>query len=260
MFDALSPLGEAVASAADWPTAEELTQLAAKESARRGVWMPTFVEQLSQRQLRAKERGPRQRSSLYDARIIEAGEVPTRPRHWHDVMNALAWMAFPLTKRAIHRRQYELLCAAVGPSFEALPSARTKEHDAVAMLDEGGALVLCPDESRASVELSVRTTDRSTLENHCREGRALLFVLGHGILESVVLAGAFPPVHALTVVISSPSLPRSLAASRAVLDESLAEALDSRALPASHFERPNEPPPRGLLLDEALFACVQAKA
>src|SRR4051812_8185923 len=41
-----------------------------------------------QRPVARRRRGPRDPSSMYDARI-KAGCVPTRPGSWHDLMNAL---------------------------------------------------------------------------------------------------------------------------------------------------------------------------
>lgn len=70
---------------------------------------------------------------LYDARIVNDGEVPTRDGSWHDLLNALVWAAFPLAKSALHHRQHALV----------VPGApnRSPEGDAVAMIDEGGVFL-----------------------------------------------------------------------------------------------------------------------
>lgn len=72
--------------------------------------------------------------ALYDARIVNDRVVPTRAGSWHDLLNALVWSSFPRAKAALHARQHELV----------VPGAprRTREGDALAMLDEGGALRL----------------------------------------------------------------------------------------------------------------------
>lgn len=254
MFAAYAPLAEALSRRDDWPTVEALSQLAADEATRRGVWAPRFVSQPP------KKRGVRDRGSLYDVRIVEHGEVPTRDRHWHDVMNALAWMAFPRCKRALHERQHALVCAGVGASFEALPGARSKEHDAIAMLDEGGVLILCAESARDDIDDALKVSDRSRLEAHMRAGRAWLFVLGHGILESSVLAGALAPVHAFAEVFSTPNAPRELASARELVDELAADALAQRRVPKLREKSATDPPPRGLLLDEELFVCLPAKS
>ena len=94
---------------------------------------------------------------LYDTRIVSEGVVPTRVGSWHDFLNALVWATFPRAKAALHRRQFELV----------VPHAprRTKEQDALAMLDEGGVFCLRPD---AEV------------------------VFGHAIYESIVMSWRTP--------------------------------------------------------------------
>jgi hypothetical protein len=169
-------------------------------------------------------------------------------------------MAFPRCKRALHERQHALVCAGVGESFEALPGARSKEHDAIAMLDEGGVLILCAEGAREDIDDSLKVSDRSRLEAHLRAGRAWLFVLGHGILESSVLAGSLAPVHAFAEVFSTPNVPRELGAAREMVDERAAEALAARRVPKLREKNAAEPPPRGLLLDEELFVCLPAKS
>src|SRR5262249_26039402 len=39
----------------------------------------------------------------YEIRVFETGEVQTRPDNWHDLFNALVWIAFPRTKAALNR-------------------------------------------------------------------------------------------------------------------------------------------------------------
>ncbi|HXN32319.1 MAG TPA: DUF3025 domain-containing protein [Polyangiaceae bacterium] len=116
--------------------------------------------------------------ALYDARIALDGEVPTRVRCWHDLMNALVWGTFPRAKRALHARQHRGITEQLTPGARKLPPARTPELDALALLDEGGvvALSLDPRGARAS-------------------GASDTIVFGHAIYESLVL-GVAPAVVA----------------------------------------------------------------
>jgi hypothetical protein len=78
-------------------------------------------------------------ASLYEVRIVECGEVPTRPNNLHDLLNAVVWAAFPRSKLALTRRLAEIQRArAIGRAT--LPSARSREHDRLAMIDEGAVL------------------------------------------------------------------------------------------------------------------------
>ncbi len=79
--------------------------------------------------------------AIYELRLAETGEISTRPGNLHDVCNALSWAAFPRAKWALTRRIAELQRAQVAATG-ALPSARTREHDRLALLDEGGLIRL----------------------------------------------------------------------------------------------------------------------
>ena len=92
-----------------------------------------------------RQRGPIVLDDLYDAHIVR-GQVPTREHNWHDFLNALVWATFPRAKAALHARQHRAICAWAGPEpvVRHLPNARTRELDALALVDEGGVL-LCSD-------------------------------------------------------------------------------------------------------------------
>lgn len=82
------------------------------------------------------------RSELYDAMIVRRRIVPTRPRMWHDYLNALVWATFPRAKLALHTRQHHAIERWLPEGATQLPNARTREMDALALVDEGGVLVL----------------------------------------------------------------------------------------------------------------------
>lgn len=128
------------AGASDWPAVSAYAALGAE--VRAGV---RFVEQKPPK----APKPVRRVEDLYDACIVR-GEVPTRERSWHDYLNALVWVAFPSTKRALHARQHAVVSRWLvdhGAIDDAgvvakLPNARTREHDALALLDEGGVAIV----------------------------------------------------------------------------------------------------------------------
>jgi len=75
--------------------------------------------------------------SLYEVRIVDRGEIATRPNNVHDLMNALIWAAFPHAKRALTMAVATIQRARARGQTK-LPSARSREHDRLAMIDEGG--------------------------------------------------------------------------------------------------------------------------
>jgi hypothetical protein len=114
----------------------------------------------------------------YEIRLFDSGCVQTRPDNRHDLFNALAWLAFPLTKARINT-----LHAAHIP-HEA--GQRGRFRDLLTIFDEGGALV--------------STSDCAVIENVRRfrwkelfwDERARLLdttrfiVLGHAVLEQAL--------------------------------------------------------------------------
>jgi hypothetical protein len=138
---------------------------------------------------RPRRRGPRREAidptALYDARITLERVVPSRPGSWHDFMNALVWGTFPRAKRALHARQHRAIAARIAPGARTLPPTRTRELDALALLDEGG--VLLPRGAR---------NDRSGADDAAGGANggprdAAPIVFGHAIYES--LAFGIPP-------------------------------------------------------------------
>lgn len=70
----------------------------------------------------------------YECRISEQGAVETRPNNWHDFFNALIWLSFPRSKRAITARHV----AAMTP----VGVARGQVRDALTHFDECGLVAL----------------------------------------------------------------------------------------------------------------------
>jgi hypothetical protein len=134
-FGPIVPVAKIFADYTDWPTPAVLDR---ELAARAGV---RFVP--AKRRPR-RQRGPVDLNDHYDAHIAR-GEVPTRERNWHDYLNALVWATFPRAKSALHARQHRAIRAWAGADVvRQLPNARTRELDALALIDEGGVIV-CDD-------------------------------------------------------------------------------------------------------------------
>lgn len=124
-----APIAPAIArlDPARWPTHEELTALAEGIVTSRGITI-RFVAPRAQRD----EGRP-----YYERHIAESGEVETRPENWHDLFNALAWVAFPKAKAVINAQHAAML--AEGGEEEA--RHRSSARDALTLFDEGGVVV-----------------------------------------------------------------------------------------------------------------------
>ena len=183
-FWPIAPAAARFAAHPHFPTPDELTAPGVR-----------FVASPKPRRTRRRtaSRGPG-----YDARIV-AGEVPTRPACWHDFLNALVWATFPNAKRALHHRQAAALHASIPQGSPTLPNARTRELDALALLDEGGVIVL----------------QRSATEY-------VEMAFGHALYENLVVGG--PRITASALVFTVGELPGRVGAA-AVADRLVAERL-----------------------------------
>jgi hypothetical protein len=160
----------------------------------------------------------RQVTPGYDARICDEGVVPTRRRSWHDLFNALVWATFPRTKAALHRRQLRAQRSA-GDAHR-----RTREQDALALLDEGGVAMLCEAPAHGAFRAALDVRDLAAVADLVATGRAVGVVYGHAVLEHLALDG--PPVRALVHPIATASLPATATACVALADTGLAAALE----------------------------------
>jgi hypothetical protein len=175
LFWPIAGAAAAFAAFAGWPPIAEYGRAVAHRAS------VTFREQPKKRRGRRTEAiGPR---DLYDGRIIEEGWVPTRPESWHDFLNMLVWASFPEAKWQLHLRQHRAHAARLGGPVMALPNARTREQDALALMDEGGVVVLC----RKGVEDDVR---RALAERRAAplfaSGAARGVIFGHAVYEELV--------------------------------------------------------------------------
>jgi Protein of unknown function (DUF3025) len=185
---------------------------------------PVRFEQAAPRpRRRGRRKEPIDPRALYDARITLDRVVPSRAGSWHDLMNALVWGTFPRAKAALHARQHRAISARIPPGARMLPPSRTRELDALALLDEGG-VILAAGPSGAP---------------------ALPVVFGHAIYES--LAIGIPPAVAAAIEVSARpgdaatdrdghDADGRVAARLAALDAALADVIDD----ASRLRSPEE--------------------
>lgn len=79
---------------------------------------------------------PRTISAIdYERRVVEHNELIVRADNLHDVMNALVWLTFPRTKRAVSVAHVALGVTADGKT-------RPRRRDVLTLFDEAGAIIL----------------------------------------------------------------------------------------------------------------------
>lgn len=151
---------------ADWPATERLNRLADAREVANARGLP--IRFVPQRQ-RCGQRD-------YEAGILATGEVPTREANWHDLLNALSWLAFPATKAALNALQ----CESLSPS-----SARGPESDAATLFDESG-LVIAGPEGYLARSIANKSWREAFVERRDEWRRCGVFVVGHAVLEKLL--------------------------------------------------------------------------
>ncbi len=215
----LWPLARAaseLAPCSDWPTLEQLDALHAAIAARRSGEPLRFAPDVRTRRRAADVPA----SERYDGRIALRGEVPTRPRHWHDLLNALCFATWPRSKRALHARQF----AAHGRREPGLRvGVRTAEQDALTLFDEGGVVIAVQASAAAELRAALVRADDAAVAAFERAGQARITPFGHALFEHMVEELPCPGATARTIVLDV--LPRDPELLLDSLDAELAREL-----------------------------------
>ncbi len=114
----------------------------------------------------------------YETRIATHGEIATRD-NWHDLLNAVQWLAFPRSKAAISEQHAQSLAAG----GEAEARARSVERDVLTLFDENGLIVVSTRPDLLELVRAFRWrelfVDRRKEVQRCMRW----FLAGHGVLE-----------------------------------------------------------------------------
>lgn len=118
----------------------------------------------------------------YEQRVYQSGEIATRANNAHDVYNALAWLCYPSSKIALNAAHVSIAT----PTVAAQSSERGRRRDALTLLDESGAVVIC-DDPRLLTLLS-QFAWKTLFWEYRAAVRKHLFcsLIGHGALQKAV--------------------------------------------------------------------------
>ena len=171
----------------------------------------------------------------FERRVVEQNELIVRPNSLHDLTNALVWLTFPKTKRAISEAHVALGVNADGKT-------RPRRRDVLTLFDELGIIIL--SENDALRTMNQQHQWRELFVTHradfVHQTRAILF--GHGAMEQ--LGNQLPQVHrGLTV--KALWLPLPVTSTLAQLDEYLCQRIVGNESLGEH-ERSTPMPVLGL--------------
>ena len=122
----------------------------------------------------------------YEPRCYLKGEVQTRQNNWHDLFNALVWLAFPRAKAAINARHYRALIDAAKGANGAHRSQRGAIRDTNTLLDESGVIIAYADPELAGL---LRDFQWKALFWERREQVVCgmkFYLFGHGLYEKAL--------------------------------------------------------------------------
>ena len=152
-----------------WPTHDDLNALGAGIVSARGKSI-RFVDPRAESDAEAR---------YYERRIAETGEVPTRERNWHDLFNALAWIAYPQAKARINAQHAAIL--EEGGEEEA--RHRSPERDALTLFDEGGVAVASNAPELLGLVTEFRWKELFWTRRAEAQARMVFLAFGHGCFE-----------------------------------------------------------------------------
>ena len=211
IYDPVRPALERLAADPGWPDVRRLNLLAQELGA----------EPRTSGGLAVRFAAPRPDRSNYELRVHASGEVATRPANWHDLFNALAWIAFPRTKAALNARH--------AGAIPGEGSRRGPLRDLLTIFDEGGAIVAYSD--RSLVELIRKFRWRELFwDNRAEVLSALrIMVVGHAVMEQALQAWPGITCKVLFMAVTRHQLALPPARLRAQLDERTAAWFEAAA-------------------------------
>lgn len=131
--------------------------------------------------------------AAYESHIAQHGQVPTRD-NLHDGFNALCWIRFPRTKRALNRLQAQAIEASGG-----IQATRGPLRDAITLLDENALLLQAPEALWKA--LMARDWQRLFLTLRPLWADARVVTLGHALTEKLVTPYKSITAHVLCLPI-----------------------------------------------------------
>ncbi len=156
-----------------WPTLEALDALSASAGIRNARGQPIRFVPLQ---------GGLTSAMHYETQIADAGRVPTRD-NWHDLFNALQWLAFPAMKATISRRHAEWLNARGAAEAK----SRSVQRDVLTMVDESGILVASGDDSLLELIRQFRWRELFVERRDEVKAKMRFVLVGHGLMEKSLL-------------------------------------------------------------------------
>lgn len=176
----------------------------------------------------------------YEPRCYLEGEVPTRADNWHDLLNALVWLAFPKAKAAINLRHYRALTEESNTQKD---SQRGVVRDTNTLLDESGVLVACSDPYLAGLLRDFQWKELFWQRRAEVQSCMGFYLFGHGLYEKALHPYVGMTGQGLILPVDESFFTRTVVQQMSYLDDLLTDYL----LSAMHCRSTRELTPVPLL-------------
>lgn len=121
-----------------------------------------------------------EKDSNYEVKIFLSGAIETRVTVKHDLLNAWVWLTFPQAKAAVNAGHYHALQARSPQAH------RSGIEDALTLLDENGAVVVCSDPELVALLKNAQWKNVFWQQRVNTLSRMRIFLFGHGLLEKAL--------------------------------------------------------------------------
>lgn len=165
LFNGLHAWTAELSRQAQWPSLETLNRLAAQSD----------VRNARNTAIRFQEQSEKCSQLEYEHGIYRSGNVPTRVQSWHDLFNALIWIACPRTKAALNAAHHAELP-------DSTHAGRGPVSDAATLFDESGLVLVAQDTILVDL-LRAKDWKAAFWKARPRWQHARLYVVGHSLLE-----------------------------------------------------------------------------
>ncbi|MEK9719538.1 MAG: DUF3025 domain-containing protein [Quisquiliibacterium sp.] len=172
----------------------------------------------------------------YEAHIWRTGQVPTRlctQGCWHDLFNALVWIAVPRIKSRLNALQASVVVR------DGVRSRRGALRDAATLFDENAVLFVTADSSLAQALRRFDWRELFLLRREAFSARVQVLAFGHALIDK--LRAPYKAICAHAWIIDDPWLPAtdrhqaSVSTARQRIDQLVCTGLDQTSLCSDAF-------------------------
>lgn len=117
----------------------------------------------------------------YAPRIYLTGEIQTRTENWHDFFQFLTWFMFPKTKAVINSIHVPAAQERIDSKVDL--GHRSKIENMLSLFDEGGAVILCSDETLLQLIRDFKWKTLFCSRRSELKGKLKFVTFGHALYE-----------------------------------------------------------------------------